>query len=117
MTDNEQAEHTSYIEVKGKPVYGEVAQADPLNLFNGVGFRPYNPSILLTRKGMGVIDDMRKDEQIKAATGFKKHVVLSSGWEIVSPADQPEDWEVTEFVKWNLEQYFEDTLEEALLGV
>lgn len=118
MVDKDTKTIEAYVETKSRGnLYQEMAKSDPLGLFSSVGFTPYNPSTLITRKGMKIFDDMRRDEQVKAAMGFKKHAVLSSGWEIVSPEGQAEDWEVTEFVKWNLEQYFDDTLEEALLGV
>ena len=106
----------AYIETKGN-LYQEMAKSDPLGLFSGVGFTPYNPSHLVTRKGLSIFDSMRKDEQVKAAMGFKKHAVLSSGWEIVSPEGQPHDWEVKEFVKWNLSEFIDSTLEDSLLGV
>ncbi len=100
-----------------KPQMGEIALAEGSGLMDSKWFSPYNPSELVTRKGLKIFDKMRLDDQIKAAITFKKHAVLVTGWEIISPASQPKDWEVTEFVKWNLEQYFEDTLEEALLGL
>lgn len=118
MVDETVESIEAYVETKSRGnLYTELSKSDPLGLFSSVGFTPYNPSSLVTRKGMRIFDDMRKDEQVKAAMGFKKHAVLSSGWEIVSPKGQAEDWEVTEFVKWNLAEYFEDTIEEALLGV
>ena len=118
MVDKKEESIEAYVETKSRGnLYQEMAKSDPLGLFSSVGFTPYNPSVLVSRKGMKVFDDMRKDEQVKAAMGFKKHAVLSSGWEIVSPEGQAADWEVTEFVKWNLAEFFEDTIEEALLGV
>ena len=82
---------------------GELAVADTRRaLFGGV-IDQYNPSALVTRKGLQIFDDMRMDDQVKAALTFKKLAVLSPGWEIVSPKDQDEDWEPTEFVRAQLD--------------
>ena len=72
---------------------------DPSRVMAGAGQLPYNPSILVTRKGLGVFDSMKRDEQVKACLAFKKSAILASGWEVVSPGDQEEDWEVTQFVR------------------
>lgn len=74
---------------------------DPSRLVAKWNMLPYNPSWLVTRKGMQIFDQMRRDEQVKAALKFKKDSTLSSGWEVASPGDQPEDWEVTRFVRDN----------------
>ena len=93
---------------------GELSIADPLNLYGGrFSVTPYNPDTLVTRKGLGIFDLMREDDQVKAATLFKRHTVLSAGYEVVSPEDMPEDWEVTEFIKEqldNLEGSFQTSL-------
>lgn len=74
--------------------------ADPFSLFGGrFSITPFNPDQLVTRKGLGVFDQMREDDQIKAALAFKKHTVLAAGWEIVSPEGMPDDWEPTVFLE------------------
>lgn len=75
------------------------AFVDPSRLFGGKLSTPYNPSVLVTRKGLNVFDQMKVDEQVKAALLFKKHAALAAGWEVVSPGDEDEEWEVTEFVR------------------
>jgi SPP1 gp7 family putative phage head morphogenesis protein len=97
---------------------GEQAKTDPLGTF-GEESTPYNPSELITRRGMKVLEEMRDDDQIKAAMSFKKHAVLVGGWEIVSPQDKAPDWEVTEFVDWNLRHMgaMSDTFDESLLAI
>jgi SPP1 gp7 family putative phage head morphogenesis protein len=95
---------------------GEVAVADPFRLFPGMQFAQYNPSLLVTRKGLGIFDEMRRDDQIKAALALKKHAVMATGWEIVSPEGQPPDWEPTAFVEHEMEQ-LKGTLEQALLEI
>jgi len=94
----------------------ELAWTDPMKLFEHYSFMPYNPSALVTRHGLKIFDQMRKDDQIKAALAFKKHAVLSTEWEVTVPENEDPEWEVAEFVKWNLEN-FTGTLEESLLGV
>ena len=75
------------------------AYVDPTKLFASQLFVPYNPSVLVSRKGLAVFDQMVLDEQVKASLGFKILSVLAGGWEVVSPDDQEEDWEVTSFVR------------------
>jgi len=94
----------------------EVAIMDSSARFKGFGDEVYNPSELISRKGYRIIDEMRKEEQIKAALLFKKHAVISSGWEVVSPDDQDDDWEVTEFVRDNF-LHVRGTLDHALLEI
>lgn len=75
------------------------AYTDPSRIFPSSIFTPYNPSELVTRKGIEIFERMYQDEQVKAALNFKILSVLAGGWEIVSPGDQEEDWEVTAFVR------------------
>lgn len=64
---------------------------------------PYNPSWLVSRRGLAIYDAMYRDEQVKAALKFKTDTALGSGWEVVSPAGEEEDWEVTRFARHALE--------------
>lgn len=82
------------------PILGEIAYADPRRLFPGGFFFPYNPSELVTRKGMGIFDKMLKDDQVKAAIAFKKSMMLSSGWEITPPEGMDNDAEPIRFATW-----------------
>ena len=65
---------------------GEIAAADPTRLFGTGEYDVYNPNVLVTTKGLRVFDQMRRDDQIKAALSFKKHAVLATGWN-VRPAE------------------------------
>lgn len=102
------------------PYYGEIALADARRLFPS-GFTAYNPSDLVSVRGMGIFDKMRKDDQIKAALTFKKHAVLSSGWNLEPPEGFTEDWDVLKFVDHALENLDhgepEGTLEDDLLQI
>lgn len=75
----------------------ELLYANP-RIQTASGFR-YNTNVLVQRKSMRIYDEMRKDEQIKAALALKKQFVLASGWEIASPEDEDEEYEPTAFVK------------------
>lgn len=82
------------------PQFGEVGFADPMALFgrkSGI-FEVYNPDELFTRKGLGIIDRMVRDDQVKAALAFKKASVLAAGYDIELPETAPEDWEVGVFI-------------------
>jgi phage gp29-like protein len=81
-----------------------VAHVDPSKLTSSWQQSAYNPSWLVTRKGLAIYDQMKRDEQVKAALKFKKDSVLAAGWEIASPGDQEDTWEVTEFVREALEK-------------
>lgn len=87
-----------------RPIRGEVAYADPNRLFPGSNkFSTFNPSKLVGSKGLAIFDEMRRDDQVKAALAFKKHACIATGWTVTSPEGQEEDWEVTRFAKWALE--------------
>lgn len=75
----------------------------------------HNPSDLIGYKGLRIFDDMRRDDQIKAALQFKKMAVLSPGWIIKSPEGKPDDWEPTAFVRDQLNS-IQGTLRNAILN-
>ncbi len=85
-------------EVQNPPM-GELAYANPANLFKQSLIEPFNPSVLVTRKGLVLFDKMRQDDQIKAAQMFKKFAAVNTGWEIVSPEGEGPEWEPTLFIK------------------
>lgn len=100
-----------------KPTIGEIAMADPYWMFGGQGaFQVYNPSKLITAKGMDVIDQMRRDDQVKASLAFKKQAVLATGWEVSPAKGVDESDEATKFVTENFNA-LEGTLESSLLQV
>lgn len=79
-----------------------LGMVDPGRLLQGWTVYPYNPSWLASRKGLAIYDVMKRDEQVKAALRFKKHTVVVPGWGVNSPKGQSHDWEVSEFIRWNL---------------
>mgnify|MGYP001580441305 FL=1 len=96
----------------------EILFADPRRIFPG---QPtvYNPSVLVSRQGMEIFDRMRRDDQVKAALYFKKYAALLTGWEIVSPKDEEDTWEVSQFIRDTLTNITDDerTLDDILLEV
>ena len=80
------------------PSMGEVALANPKMWVMGQ-MHAFNPSALITRKGMQIFEEMRKDDQVKAALWFKKLAAVSSGWEIVSPEGKDEFYPPSIFAK------------------
>jgi SPP1 gp7 family putative phage head morphogenesis protein len=93
---------------------GEIAFADPRRTLFPSGFiTPYNPGWLVSRKGIRIIDEMRRDDQIKASMSFKKGSVLSTEWSITSPEGQSDDWEVTKYVDETLKN-LDETFEKAM---
>ena len=97
-------------------LFAQLSFADPRRLFPGGYSTPYNPSVLVGTKGLRVFDQMRQDDQIKAALSFKKGSVLSTGWMVTSPEGVPEDWEVTRCVDYTLRNLV-GALEDDLWGI
>jgi phage gp29-like protein len=104
-------------------VHGEVAFADPRRLFPGTQpWQQYNPSILVGAKSLKLFDEMRRDDQVKAALAFKKHSCLATGWQVASPEGKPRDWPPTMFTRWVLEhmdplEIGSPTLDADLIGI
>lgn len=100
-----------------RPSMTEWAYADPYQFWGGqTRFLPYNPSKLVSAKGLEIFDEMRRDDQCKAALLFKKQSVLSAGWE-VSPSDgEKASDEVSDFVT-EVFDALEGTFENSLLEV
>lgn len=67
-------------ESEKKYILREIALSDPSRTMGGVNI--YNPSVLVTRKGLKVFEKMLKDDMVKASLEFIKHSVLSTGWEL-----------------------------------
>lgn len=111
-----QAYRAPYTPKPEMPPLGEVAIADARRLFPAGWYTPFNPSVLVTRQGLGIFDLMRQDDMVKAALGLKKHAILATGWTVTSPEGQPRDWEVTRFVRVVLDR-MPGTLDDRLLEI
>ena len=73
---------------------------------------PYNPDPHCFSNDYHIYDEMRDDEQVKAAISMKKDMALNSGWQITC-----ENEEIKDFLTDNLneiEQPLEDVLREVL---
>jgi len=69
-------------------------------LFRSWPSQPFNPMDTLSQvKGLQIYEAMRSDDQVKAALNLKKGAMLSTGWEIVSASDAPEDKKIRNFVE------------------
>ena len=66
----------------------EIALANQ-NMWVNARLPVYNPSQLVTRKGMRIIDEMRRDDQVKGCLSLKKAAVIGPGWQLV-PGDASE---------------------------
>jgi phage gp29-like protein len=108
------------LQVKYTDLLDALMQVDPTQLIHRKLFSPYNPEVLVTRKGLSIFDKMKRDEQVKAALKFKKFAMLSSGWEIQAPGNQPDDWEPLRFVKAQLTQVqggFQKAMKKIMLSM
>lgn len=76
----------------------------------------YNPSTLLSRRGIDIFEQMLLDDQILSAISFKREAVMSTGWQIQSPESKPPNWAPTEFVRRRLAAV-EDSVEHAMRGM
>lgn len=103
-------------EAKLKSLEGQIAAIDSLDVSypKDAILDKYNPSELVTRKGLTIFDRMRNDDQIKPIMSLRKSIVIGTGWRIVSPEGRPEDWEPTVFVEENLRN-LTGTFERALI--
>ncbi len=74
---------------------------------------PYNPDPLASSNSYKIYDEMKHDDQVKAAISFKKDLIVSSGWQI-----KCEDPEISKEIENNLRQdlriSFEDSLRDIL---
>lgn len=96
---------------------GELAFADPYKFVGGAAsFQAYNPSILITTKGLDVFDAMRRDDQVKASLAFKKQAVLATGWEIAPPEGKDGEDECTKFIQENFGK-IQGTFDATLLQI
>ena len=49
----------------------------------------YNPDALIRRKGLSVIDEMMRDDQVKASLTLKQTAPISGGWTIEAASENP----------------------------
>lgn len=77
----------------------------------------FNPDKLARKiTGFKVYDNMRHDEQIKAAQNLKKNAVLKSGWQIIPASEDKEDIQRKEFLESTLKQ-MKGTIEDNLFEI
>jgi SPP1 gp7 family putative phage head morphogenesis protein len=70
---------------------------------------PYNPDPLVHSNNYDIYDEMRYDDQVKAALSFKKDLIISQGWEI-----KCEKQEIVDFLTDNLQNTLDCNFSNAL---
>lgn len=70
----------------------------------GMDITPYNPDELIVKKGYGIIDQMRHDDQVRSVMTMKKFARLAPGWDVRAASSSKSDIQAAEFCKWALER-------------
>lgn len=76
----------------------------------------YNPDALVDKKGLEIFDEMRKDDQVKAAMLVKKFTRLSTRFYVQPASDSPQDKDIAAFYETQLDQ-MPGTVIRMLLGM
>lgn len=97
------------------PSLGEVGMNES-RILKGITFHDFNPDLLVRTKGLNVYDQMRLDDEVKAALTLKKQAVISPGWDIEPSSEDPRDVEIAEFVEDTLNR-IDGTVENMLMQV
>lgn len=92
----------------------EVARLVQPSIFApGAGIRVYNPSQLVSRRGLYIFDEMLKDDVVSNAVDFVKHAALSTGWTIKTDEETTEQIDTLLAALDNID----GTFLEALYGI
>jgi len=76
----------------------------------------YNPDVLLSRKGLRIVDEMMRDDQVKAAMSLKMHSPVSGGWEILPGGESTKNETHAEFIR-DVISMMRGTVEQVLQNV
>lgn len=74
---------------------------------------PFNPDPLVHGNSYAIYDEMRSDEQVKAALSMKKNLALNTGWQIVTDREDIREW-LTESLEHDMDDPFENVLREMM---
>lgn len=74
---------------------------------------PFNPDPLARGNSYVIYDEMRHDDQIKAALNTKKNILISSGWDIKCENPEISD-SIKENLQFKMDSSFEDSLRDLL---
>jgi len=69
----------------------------------GTGTRVYNPDDLIGKKGIGVIDEMLRDEQIGPILEERKDDVVTAGIQVLPTGETPQEEDIADFLRWTME--------------
>lgn len=73
----------------------------------------YSPDKLIRNKDFDVIDEMRRDDSVKAAIGLKMTAPIAVGWHVEPASDSPNDIRNKDFILANFER-LEGSLEKRM---
>jgi SPP1 gp7 family putative phage head morphogenesis protein len=73
---------------------------------------PYNPDPLASNNNYSIYDEMKTDDQVKAAISFKKDQIIGPGWQI-----KCENEEIVETVERNLKETLNNNFENSLRDI
>lgn len=73
---------------------------------------PYNPDPLASNNNYSVYDEMKSDDQVKAAVSFKKDQIIGPGWQI-----KCENEEIVETLERNLKETLNNNFENNLRDI
>lgn len=76
----------------------------------------YDPDKLIRRKDLTVIDDMLRDDAVKAAMTLKQNASVSGGWHIQEAEDNPNSEIHKEFIEDNLAK-MDGSVEKVLMNI
>lgn len=115
--------------LKPAEALGEIALAEITRLYGAGDFDSWNPSDLVTARGLEIYDSMRRDDMLKASLAFRKRATVGAGWRINPPASAvrkrgrpakrgvKQESDQTIFVRWvleHLEGSFDEVMNAAL---
>lgn len=87
----------------GRDLIGKEVATGPTTLLSIVTDTYANPDALVGKKGLEIFDEMKRDDQVKAALFVKKLTRLSTQWFVQPASNSPQDRKVAEFYETQLE--------------
>ena len=98
-----------------KPPTGEIARIK-MNWLSRYGGFEENPDDVVSRKGTSAIISYERDTHLKAQLYTRKQNLISKGWHIEPPPNDPNGQEKVDFLNWNLTEHL-DNFTADLLGM
>lgn len=109
------------VTLRERPSTGEVGIANPkFPVSRGFQWTSFNPDVLVSRKGLEIYDEMRRDEQVKACLLLKKAALIGPGWQVKPGGEDARDEELATAIReqlQNLRGCFEQDMAEMLSAI